>query len=140
VPPGYHLEQQANDGLLVAGGVILAVSYLPLLGIGIAAAGSDDADLAIYSLLALPVLGPPMVSAIANTSDVVTGIGLGVSGAQAAGFLLIGLAYVATSTKLVPDNPEPEVAARARSTRAVHVRLVPLASPTMAGLALHGTM
>jgi hypothetical protein len=140
VPLGYHVEEVPNDGLLAAGGVVLGVSYVPLLVIGIAAAGTEDEDLALYTLLALPVLGPPMVSAIANTSDVVTGIGLGVSAAQATGFLLIGLAYAATSTKLVPNAPDPEVASARASRGAMRVHVVPLLSPTIAGVALTGAM
>ena len=51
-PPGYHLEENPRKGLVIAGAVVLGVTYGLSASIGLAAQNTD------YRWLAIPVFGP----------------------------------------------------------------------------------
>ena len=140
VPAGYHLESEPNGGLLIVGGVILGMSYLPMAIVGIAAAESDDANLAPFALLAVPVAGPPLLALISDASETVNDVTLCLAGAQAAGILLVGLAFAVTDEKLVRDDAQAAGARAYGRTVLAPLRILPALSPTMVGLTLTGSL
>jgi hypothetical protein len=140
VPAGYHLESEPNGGLLIVGGGILGMSYLPMAIVGIAAAESDDANLAPFALLAVPVAGPPLLALVADAGQTVTDVTLCLAGAQAAGLLLVGLAFAFTSDELVRDDAQAVGPRAFGRTVVAPLRILPALSPAMVGLTLTGSL
>jgi hypothetical protein len=64
VPPGYHVEERARRGMLIAGPIVMGVPYL----LGLTIASSENFPNST-SWLALPVLGPWLTLASRHRSD-----------------------------------------------------------------------
>lgn len=134
VPPGYHVSDEPNEGLLIAGGTLLGLTYAPPFIVGAIAASSEDSDMGVYAVLAVPLIGPPLLSELVHANDAVRGINIALASGQGLGLLFLGLAFAATDTALVRDD----LSAAAPATPRVSV--VPLAAPSLAGLAVMGTL
>ncbi len=134
-PRGYRIRYKYNERQLIAGGSILAGSFVvtTMIAAGIATSGIGF----IYAHAALvPVLGPFPVAAV----GALAGIGPGTVGAlltlgvvQAAGFGV--LIHGVTHRK--PLGVVPECEARNEGERIV---VAPIVSPSMAGISLGGAL
>jgi hypothetical protein len=111
IPPGYAPKHRANVGLLVTGAVLFGVSYLPSLGI---AASSDEND-DEYLPLAIPVAGPFVTIATADSEGAGT-FWLAMDGVtQATGLTLFIASFVAKTSYLrriseAPTSPGANLA------------------------------
>jgi hypothetical protein len=121
VPPGYHVEERARRGLVIAGTVTFGSAYLiSILGASSAVA-SDDNSSDDFAPLFIPVAGPFITLGTAEDADGVAPIFILDGIAQVGGLALL-IAGLAAQESILVRNPEvatgmvPDVSLGQRST------------------------
>ncbi|MEJ7729317.1 MAG: hypothetical protein WKG00_08880 [Polyangiaceae bacterium] len=121
IPPGYHVEERARRGLVIAGTVTFGSAYLiSILGASSAVA-SDDSSSDDFAPLFIPVAGPFITLGTADGADGAAPIFILDGIAQVGGLALL-IAGLAAQESLLVRNPDvatgvvPEVGLGPRST------------------------
>jgi hypothetical protein len=135
-PPTFNYTasrpRRPGRGLLIAGIILFSVSYgLTVFGASIAAVDNDSA-----LLLFVPVAGPVLFAAVDEASDGSVALFINLTILQAAG--LIMLVIGATKGSSAPEQTAASHLPNSLRIGRAEVRLDPVISPRLQGLALSG--